>query len=64
MNADHASRVRAQIATLAALLAGRNLPTSDAYDGPEPDPYDGWTERSLDALADRRAAQEFYGGQS
>jgi hypothetical protein len=37
---------------------------TDAYDGPEPDPYDGWTERDLNTLADQRAAQEFYGGQS
>lgn len=33
----------------------------DLYEGCEPDEYDNWSQRDLDALADRRADQMFGG---
>ena len=48
--------------TLAALIAFADDPNrrkpagvDAAYDGPEVDEFDGWSQRDLDALADRRS---------
>ena len=50
---------------LAALIAFADDPNrrkpvgvEPAYDGPTPDEFDGWSQRDLNALADRRADRE------
>lgn len=51
-----ARTVSEQLADLTACLATSVYRvTGDAYDGPERDPYEGWSARDLDALGDRRA---------
>lgn len=49
---------------LAALIAFADDPNrrkpqgvDPAYEGIEPDEFDGWSQRDLDALADRRAEE-------
>ena len=61
--APNPTTVAEALAALLAVIAqqpDRNAP--EVYDGSERDEFDGWSQRDLDALGDRRAGWHYPEG--